>query len=129
MSTITIRFGSEGPQHDPYHYYELTVTRANGDEVTWHDGLGRWVVARGGDLCVEMDERNTKPEQMHRLFEMVAGVSVEHARKAHRRLRSRCQKCGCRETRTASGYPGESFELCAKCGHVVDSHFDRSAIE
>lgn len=138
MSTIHIRSGSEGPRQDPYHFEEITVTRPNGVSVTLHEGLDCFV-AVNGKRCQQaaafppgatIEQREA---MLHgaaaSVFESLAGCTVEAARKAYHRLRSRCQSCGCRETRSASGYPGESFTLCARCGHVMDSHMDWSAVE
>jgi hypothetical protein len=127
---IHIKTGREGPRHDPYGYDEITVHRADGAHVTLHEGLGTWIEfkdARGTGN--KLDERDAPRAQIDAAFERVAGVSVEAARKAYRALRSRCRNCGGRETKFARGYPGESFELCVQCGHVVDSHFDLSAVE
>jgi hypothetical protein len=127
---IHIKTGSEGPRHDPYGYEEITVHRADGAHVTLHEGLGTWIEFK--DACGtgnKLDERDVPRTQIDAAFERVAGVSVEAARKAYRALRSRCRNCGGRETKFARGYPGESFELCVQCGHVVDSHFDLSAVE
>jgi hypothetical protein len=135
---IHIKTGREGPRHDPYGYEEITVHRADGAHVTLHEGFGTWIEfkdARG--MGNKLDELNSAHRSVQAaLYQLIldralgdAGISVEAARKAYRTLRSRCRNCGGRETCFAHGYPGESFELCVQCGHVVDSHFDLSAVE
>jgi hypothetical protein len=94
-----------------------------------HVGLGTWATVRWPDEYVE---RSRDEQRALRLFERVAGVSLPVLEKAlHERAnrRYRYHACGRRHFEYANGYPGETFIVCKKCGDVIDSHFDRSAVE
>lgn len=130
MSDIFIKRGSEGPRHDPYSYTEITVKRTDGNKVlrsaTIHAGLAYWAETSDG----RREDQDTV--RVNDLFTEVAGITPHQAHKAHRELedrRYRYHPCGQKYFHDCSGYPGESFVVCGKCGKVVDSHFDRSAVE
>lgn len=126
MTKITRKTGSEGPRHDPYHYEELTVKRPDGRSITIHTGLAFWAEAGDGR------REDHDVEKAMTLFEQVAGITPHQAEKTYRELRDRRYRyhpCGQRHFEDASGYPGESFVVCRKCGLVVDSHFNISAVE
>ena len=44
MAKIRVRRGSEGPEHDPYSYTEITFyfTNPKRKPVTYHSGLSEW---------------------------------------------------------------------------------------
>lgn len=129
MSHVTMRNGTEGPRHDPYAYTELTVERPDGRKVVVHMGLATWVDARWPN---GMQRTADSEREAFEVFEEVAGVTYPAAVKALLNLpqrRMRQHPCGTRFFCDQPGYPGESFVVCSKCGDVVDSHFDRSAIE
>lgn len=134
MTHVTLKSGSEGPRHDPYHYDEYTVARPNGDTVVMHNGIFCWCrVKRGTRIVFENTDEATAP----RLFETYAGVSFRAFEKAWHSLperRSRSHFCngvrrGYRDFACVSGYPGETFTVCIHCKDVIDSSFDRSAVE
>lgn len=128
MTHIHVRTGSEGPRHDPYHYEEVTVQRPDGRKVTLHVGLGVWAEAENAVLR----ERTDSPQEAYHMFERYAGVPVYVAERAYRSLpmrRLKAHPCGLQHIVDVNGFPGETLTVCGKCGHVVDSHFDRSAIE
>jgi hypothetical protein len=135
MNSISIRTGSEGPRHDPYHFIEITVHRPNGKKVTHHSGLAEWARVEWPDpsglksqtriLQVEHEPlaRNTFTEH--------AGVTPERAEKAHHEVKSRrirFHSCGTKHLREVNGYPGETLTVCGKCGKTLDAHFDLSAV-
>jgi hypothetical protein len=45
MARISVKRGSEGPEHDPYYYTEITFyfTDQNKTPVIIHQGLGDWI--------------------------------------------------------------------------------------
>jgi hypothetical protein len=49
MAKVRVKHGSEGPQHDPYSYTEITFyfTDKNKKPVTIHRGLGEWIHSAG----------------------------------------------------------------------------------
>jgi hypothetical protein len=92
-------------------------------------GMGTTATIRWPDEWVERvhDERRAV-----RQFERAVGISLPALEKAvHERQerKYRYHPCGNKSFEYASGYPGESFVVCRKCGDVIDSHFDRSAVE
>lgn len=132
MSSIMMETGSEGPEHDPYGYSEITVSRNNGDKVTLHSGLIVWVEVNGkrSDLCsaARPDIMNTPDEECVAIFERYAGVTPQVAERAYLRMQYVCKDCGVSDLESVSGYPGETFNVCRRCGNVVSSDFNLSAI-
>lgn len=122
MSSVTIEYGEEGPKHDPYGWTEVTVDRPNGVSVTIHYGLAEWIEVNG------VKQHNLNYEDCCTMFARHAGVTPDIAERYYQKYRSKCRSCGCRETVATAGYPGETLELCAKCGMMVDYHFNKSAI-
>lgn len=125
MSSVTIEYGEEGPKHDPYGWTEITVDRPNGVSVTIHYGLAEWVRTPEG---TKIDSRTNDPERIARIFTTYAGVTPQIAERAYQKYRSKCRECGCPETESKAGYPGETFDVCVNCGAMVDYHFNESAI-
>jgi hypothetical protein len=39
-----------------------------------------------------------------------------------------CRKCGCEEVEYQSGFPGETFIICAECKEIISEEFNESAI-
>lgn len=124
---MRMRTGSEGPRHDPYSYTEYTVETPNA-EVLLHEGLavfkevnGERVSAKSGDY-----------DAAHAFFDCDlvkhTGFTLAQLERISRNAKSRCRKGGYHDTYSESGYPGEEFEVCTKCGEVVDSYFNESAI-
>lgn len=131
MTSITIKTGSEGPKHDPYHYEQITVRRSSGDEIVYHcGGLSEWLEVRANDRVIRAAGYD-ETEECRRLFEAYVGVSYEVAVKAYRSLpwrRLKAHPCGLQFICDVPGYPGETLTVCGKCGHVIDGHMDMSAI-
>ncbi len=126
LNSIHIKTGTEGPKHDPYAYEELVVKRPNGT-VTLHEGLGVW-------CKLEKIPAVYRDENALVIFEQATGITPATAkrvwcRQQERPLREHNARCKGRNFSCVSGYPGETFAMCTLCGEVVDSHFDRSAIE
>lgn len=123
-TTVRRRSGEEGPRHDPYGYEEWTFRR-NGHVVQLHTGLINWVsydgtrVFSGGDDTVSAASRR---------FEMLTGISLERLEWLYYEMRNRCSTCGYRRTRAVSGYPGETLNVCIRCGNVVCTSFHEQAV-
>jgi hypothetical protein len=130
MTRIVVKEGREGPKHDPYHYEEVTITRLNGTETVYHCGaLAQWIKVRSSDRAV-LASADTEADCLE-LFEQYVGVSYKVAVRAHASLpwrRLKAHPCGLTFIVDVNGYPGETLQVCGKCGHVVDSHMDMSAI-
>jgi len=123
---LSFKTGSEGPAHDPYGYDEMTVTLNNGVVVLYHRGLGSWLEVTFPD-CKPIRHDGHDSAIYHR-FVSIVGYEPRDLEKFEARRLSRCRQCGCRRTTSESGYPGESFEVCIKCGNVVSSDFNEAAI-
>jgi hypothetical protein len=126
---IEITRSAEGPHHDPYSVVEVRVDRRDGRRVVFRDGSLTGQSVRVVCECGEITYDSASPRALHSVFELHSGISVRGARRAYRKLRERCRNCGGRATYFMRGFPGESFECCAKCHHVVDAQFDLSAVE
>jgi hypothetical protein len=129
---IEIEHGREGPEHDPYSVTTLRVRRNDQRLVEYRRGsltgerVMVWLQPDGRPLT--RTDRDYTPELLHVLFEKHAGVTIENAERAYRRLRERCRNCGGRATRSMCGFPGEHFEVCIGCGHIVCADFDESEV-
>ena len=122
-NTIEIRTGSEGPRHDPYHFTEVTVEGRAG-RVTYHSGLGDWTKL-DGDLVDDVTG------EAKIAFERLTGVTPDVAEQTYYKLKHRRtarHSCGTKHLRWQAGYPGEELLMCEKCGDVLDSTFDISAV-
>lgn len=104
----------------------------NGDTVTLHEGLGDWLRVNG---AVKDVQRTTSsgfqlPECPERLvFVSLTGYAPEQLRRFVDRAQSRCRSCGGQRTRSERGHPGETLLVCDRCGDIVGTRFNRSAIE
>lgn len=132
--------GTEGPRHDPYSYTEYTIERKGHASVTYHCGLGEWIsmgkrrlgrLPNKAELALPwQDCERAFSRRLRATFARYSGgLTPEQLEDCHRRIRSRCNACGCRHTKAERGYPGETLYVCVQCNNVVDSDFDRSAIE
>jgi hypothetical protein len=121
-NAIAIRTGNEGPRHDPYGFTEITFACRAGVVVV-HLGLAEWLKVDGVRVldrdCDAAFERITglSPGRAVDLF--YSGPQRRHAAKCPERKRFQC----------VSGFPGEQFTLCLRCGDAVEYSFDRSAVE
>jgi hypothetical protein len=126
MSAITIRSrsGTEGPRHDPYSFFEWTLTLDAEREWIIHDGLGTWVRFNGQQVEVahhDIDgalQRTGCPLTL-REIEQRHDEEREAPIKEHAPHGDPCWH---------DGMPGEQLLICP-CGAVLDSTFDLSAIE
>lgn len=129
MSGTRVEFesGSEGPSHDPYGWDRITVYRGGSEYEFESHALGDTTFKMDGELraggCSDAEAREAAAE-----FERLSGGSPGDWMNWHGRATSRCPKCGCRELVSMSGYPGEHFEVCAKCDCIAASHFNESEI-
>lgn len=122
---LKIKTGTEGPRHDPYSYTETTMER-NGDTVTLHEGLGDWLRVNG---AVQDVRRSALGSEERRTFVSITGYTPEQLRRFVDRAHSRCRSCGGQRTRSERGHPGETLLVCDRCGDIVGTRFNRSAIE
>lgn len=127
MSTVMVTTGSEGPAHDRYGYTEVRVARTGRPVVVAHMGLTIWLMA-GHRKYEFIGPEKEALKALEIGFEAEAGVTIGVATRAYRRVKSRCP-CGCREFKYVSGYPGETFQVCDRCGKVIDTDFDVKAVE
>lgn len=128
MSRVRIHRGTEGPRHDPCSYENITVTRANGDQVTFHSGLDIWAEAK---FASGHGFKTDDPEDSADLFTRVAGVTVRTAERAFRETLQRPYRfhiCGEKYLKGVDGYPGEHFVVCGKCGDVLEVQFSLSEV-
>lgn len=119
---IVIETGAEGPRHDPYGFTEITLERGD-NTTTIHMGLGEWV--RHNDELVIPNEPHD-PNYVG-AFLKITGFHPGDLESWLREVQSRC-KCGSKQSYSMSGYPGETFEVCSKCGDVIASSFNELAI-
>jgi hypothetical protein len=75
MASVRVRHGSEGPEHDPYSYTEITFyfTNPKRKPVTYHGGLGDWV--KHGKRKYGF----TRKKDLSDKFEELTGLSVRRA--------------------------------------------------
>lgn len=133
---ISITHGVEGPVHDPYGYTKIEVLVSNDREMR-HASLKMGLGCDGKFMVI--DELNgvswitTSDEESSLVaFQKTVGIStdqaVKYVNRHHYKITSKCPKCHSRRFQWSSGYPGESFKLCAKCGEVVEYSFNESEI-
>lgn len=124
MSGITLRTGHEGPKNDPYYFEEFCVERPDGRIAHFHLGLLVHVRYDGG-MGEPMGE-----EELDIRARVFCGLTVQGLRRAVRKAAEvpyRLHRPHGGVTWYA-GYPGETQCVC-KCGRIIDSTFNRSAIE
>jgi hypothetical protein len=46
----SFKHGIYGPRHDPYAYNEITIIRANGDVIVYHQGMCDWIKINGVEV-------------------------------------------------------------------------------
>lgn len=129
--------GTEGPRHDPYAWEEFTVHCQNGNKVTYRSsGLGytrTTVLSDGNPRVVETRGVGNQDGPAEHLFTLYAKITPHVAERAYweskkRRITNHLRACHS-HTKRESGYPGESFTVCAKCGEVLETSFNISAVE
>ena len=127
---VRAKTGAEGPRHDPYSFREYHVTIPHGC-VVLHEGLGTWLTFNRHRIEPPKGLSWEKQETWLRTdgFRELVGYSIEQLERMHRKLNARCPKCSGKQFHTESGYPGETFEVCDCCNHIMQSYFNRSAIE
>jgi hypothetical protein len=115
---VSMKTGSEGPNHDPYSFIEYKI-----ENMTIHLGLAEFIkvnkvkVAKTYKECESwlLQNKNTKLEDLIQEIE-----DALHQPKP-------C-KCGCKEATWRSGFPGEHLLICDNCKDVLDSEFCESEI-
>lgn len=123
---VTLRTGSEGPKHDPYHYDEYEFKTPAGLAYI-HDGLARYL--RIGSKRIELNsERCSDPMVLEQYAKMICGYTLTQIRRFAERRKARCPKGGAHQLRSMPGMPGETFAVCTKCDDVVDSYFNLSEV-
>lgn len=122
MTTVKFESGVEGPTYDPYAVDVVCVHRAGIEYVYESHALG-------GDVVEVADHRIicNNDKEAHRIFAQASGGWMPDWQKWYHRAHSRC-RCGCRQFKSMRGFPGESFDVCTRCGEVVTSYFHESAI-
>jgi len=76
---FVVRYGSEGPAHDPYAYEDILVVRKGGGAVRLHLGLGTY--------CMKHDLRVDGDAEAIAAFEDFVGVSLKTLDRTFARLR------------------------------------------
>ena len=133
MLQIWKNTGTEGTRYDPYQYEELVVEKDQ-TIITYHIGLAEWLTIKRKSQSGESVRINSDPrdeEYLPRLFEMFTRISPKQFQKYDRRIngpRGKCPTCGSKNFDTFSGYPGEEFNVCNRCGTFVNSYFNKSEI-
>lgn len=119
--TFTIRNGVEGPKHDPYGYTEYTWKAKNGEKITLHCGM-RDILSIGSNkkhIAYEDTGRKIIADK----FTELVGISPRKLFRAIERANHICKNCGSTHIHTESGYPGETFYICGKCGNIIGGYF------
>jgi hypothetical protein len=78
MASVKVKRGSEGPEHDPYAFTEITFyfTDPERSKVVYHRGLGEWLKYDGR----KYDESDDwLPSSIDYLFKHITGLSVRKA--------------------------------------------------
>lgn len=126
-TSLSVRYGQEGPRHDPYSTIDVTVSRL-GNDVRLHSGLLDYIEINGE----RMDENHpylvgtTLPS----LFEAATGMDVGLVSRYNEVLASRCRVCfNAKKFRYSRGYVGETLTICDVCGNIVSDNFNRSMVE
>jgi hypothetical protein len=126
ISTISRRSGTEGSRHDPYSYEEYTITR-NDESWLLHEGLSTFIKRGDGALFIPPDMAGALDAALK-----AAGcpLTERQIKKYYDRIRLAPLKMHKSHGGTdwSEGHPGEELLIC-KCGSVLDSSFDLSAIE
>ena len=124
---VTRRTGEEGPHHDPYHYDEITVD--NGScEIMIHSGLAQYVQVNGYVFDASTHGHYNDDDWMTSFVEEITSYKLTDLIKWGEKAKERCREGGYHDTHSVDGYPGEHFEVCGKCGRVVDGYFNESAV-
>jgi hypothetical protein len=127
QGSYSMRHGTEGPRHDPYGFTETTF-QSDKLTVTLHQGLAQWMQVNHGPKTDFVGDQYDNDEAQAAAFKQLAGLTPHEIEKYEDKLTSKCRKCGSSDFEEASGHPGESFTICAKCGAVVDYHFNESVV-
>jgi uncharacterized protein YerC len=131
MTLLTKRHGTEGSQHDPYSYEELIFKRKE-LKVVLHYGLAEWIEINDQRTLRDDYSENIplKEINIYKKFEESTGLSTINFERVYDRINhpKKCKKCGSKKRAFMSGFPGETFEMCGKCEHIINTHFNESAI-
>lgn len=126
---ITIRYGNEGPTHDPYSYTELRVEREAVVCVGHFGGIKCYVdVTKNGETN-RANDREFSVGYLEELFRAVTGGYPHEWEHWLTKARSKCRNCGFKVLDAVNGYPGETLYQCRKCREVSFSVFNIRAVE
>jgi hypothetical protein len=125
---ISVKTGSEGPRHDPYHYEEFTVER-NGAKFMEHCGLAHYVEMFEPGWAKPLHIDN--PKGVGKACQAVTGFTLNEWRRfIHKRDNAKARQHRGHDVRSECGYPGEYFTICHTCGgEMLDSHFNIGDVE
>lgn len=124
MTKLRMAHANEGPAHDLYSVIEREVTR-NGRTVMLHEGLVDFIRVNEDARMYEQDTLNGNVREA---FFNLTGLTVERFDRAYDRIHNTCPLCGNRRLESHAGYPGESFNVCTRCDHVVSTDFSLDAV-
>lgn len=120
----SVRTGSEGPQHDPYHYEEHTFKTPKGVTV-YHFGLGDWALHNGTPLELPPGPDGERLAYLRNNFTReLTGYTFKALERISRKCHERCAECGGKHFTSMRGYPGEHFSVCTRCGGVGGYRFN-----
>lgn len=112
---IRVRYGHEGPHHDPYSYSEVTIER-NGHVALLHYGLGEFVDIDGTTIILNTDNLTRINKMLMRTIGMDITTMAE-AQAAYENKPLRC--CHRPRLRSTQGYAGECVLYCDNCNTIV----------
>lgn len=120
MTKVSLKAGTEGSRHDPYHFTEVTVDRL-GRKFAAHTGLVQWYKIDGQPVPLDewVKQAGARPEHFERW--KYQGKD----RQVNRHLKTCPGRIQCD---AVQGFNGESLTVCG-CGKVLDYSFCRSAVE
>ena len=137
-TAISTTSGREGPEHDPYGWTELTVSRTLLNGKRYHYTLHSSALA-GDRITITQGDRITldkvypldsdKMGNPYHDFQMFTGFSPADWHFYHMQSVYRCRKCGSRDTQESEGFCGETVTFCAKCGNMMFDNFHVSMVE
>lgn len=133
-SSIEVREGTEGPHHDPYSYTDTILTKQNGAWAIIHEGISAYALIyfrRGRKRRqVNLYEDPVLRARSETLLVKAVGMTSKQIKRIARKASEvpYRQHKGHGGYEWSQGHPGEMLCFC-KCGAVIDSHFNRSAIE
>jgi len=138
---VTIKTGTEGWHFDPTSYteYSFIINKRRfhkEEEVVIHFGLSDYITVNGEKIKttvkrfvnvrsnIEKDNYNSIKKHLKKVYKMDLEDLIDHVEgESYHESISICQECKSDDLEWKSGYPGEIFLVCNKCGHIVESEF------